>query len=160
MAIFVEGMQCSLCGKPMTLDQELVGFPPFIPNTLDPLYFINDATLHAHCFYNHPLATKSLERLREGRKTSNHICAVCGQKIDHPDDYFLLGHLTDEPTHPLYAYNYLQFHKSHLPNWDHLLKAYELLMELKHSGTWGGKSLDWMLQHLESALRSQKDNSD
>lgn len=164
MAIIVDGMKCPLCGKPLEEWQQIVAFSPFVNNERDPLWVFSDGAFHAQCFLNHPLAEKAqarqkeiLERLGPG----NRFCVVCGREITDPDDYFTVGHLTEDENHPLYRYNYTQAHRSHLNTWSEMSYVYELIEDLKHTQTWRNAALDRLLVELResSSLKLRHDAS-
>ncbi len=152
MAILIYGKtECPLCRKLIQRGQEVVTFSPFVSNELDPLWVFNDGAFHAGCFYEHPLAEEAQARYNEVRERhgpGNRFCVVCKREIRDPDDYFAVGHLVEDVFHPLYSYNYTQTHRSCLPKWAELPYVYELLEDLKQSGSWRGKSLDELLAEL------------
>jgi hypothetical protein len=156
MAIIIRGKsKCSLCGAIIQEGQEVVAFPPFVPNELDPLWIFNDGAFHADCFYSHPLASKAQTRYKEIKAHTgpgNRLCAVCKKQIKDPDEYFTLGHLTGDESHPLYSYNYMQAHQSCLPEWPELPYLYEQVEKLMHSGTWEGRALERLLADLIRAV--------
>jgi len=78
---------------------------------------------------------------------------VCSKLITNPDDYFTIGHLTDNSASPLYAYNYTQAHTSCLPRWAELRPVYKLVNELYLSGSWRGDALKAVLLKLEEAIQ-------
>jgi hypothetical protein len=128
-----------------------VSFPPFIGNEKDPLYLFHDSAFHAECFRQHALAESALILLQEMEtKTapSNRRCAVCEQPLNDPDDYFSLAHLVSDRIHPLYLYNYGQFHLTCLSQWPERKRLISLLSALEASGQWKGKSLKWLLDRL------------
>ena len=155
MAIVVFGTPCPLCGGSIEEGQEVVMFPPFIENEIDPLWLFNDAVFHENCFCCHSLAAQAEARYAEMKQklqSGPKICAVCGDVISNPDDYFVIGYLTADRTHPLYQYNYTQFHRSHLPRWLPLPLVYEQLRELQRLGVWKGRALEWWLSEVRKAL--------
>ena len=159
MAILIRGAtKCSICNKVMQEGDEVVSFPPFIPNELDPLYFFHDAAFHADCFHSHRLAGLAQKRYREleERALPPYIDTISGEIVDDPDDHFTFGHLTDNKSNPLYIYNYAHLSRSHLPSWAELDRAYELIKQLQSSGTWKGSVLDWIIDVLEDAIRKRR----
>ena len=151
MALLLPGMKCPLCGQPINKNQKVVGFGSFISNQLDPLWIFNDRCFHANCFYHHPLAEKATTRHQEFQERlllSPRICAICNHGITNPDDYFCIYHLMENQESPLYRYNYMQLHRSCMKTWSELPYLYKLLEDLKHSGTWEGKVLDFLLTHI------------
>ena len=152
MAILIFGKsKCSICGAVIQDGQEIVSFPPFVGNELDPLYLFHDTAFHEECFRRHPLAETASLLIREMQvKTApnNRRCAVCTQAISDPDDYFTLGHLVSDKDHALYPFNYAQFHSSCLPQWEQRAYVTDLLSALQASGKWKGGSLKWVLDRL------------
>jgi hypothetical protein len=154
MALIVTGMPCRICGQPMNSSQGLTTFTAFVSNQSDPVFFFNDAAFHTTCFEKHPLAEKAMKRMDEVLEHCRYdkrICTVCNHIITDPDDYFGFFHLTEDVEHPLYPYNYLHFHLSHLAEWEDLPRAYQLIKVLRDSGTWTGKGLDYLLQAIENS---------
>jgi hypothetical protein len=144
MAILVPGMRCPLCYLPMMAGDKLASFPPFVANKKDPLIFFSDAVFHAHCFRAHPLADRATDRyeaikahLGPGRR----LCAACAQPIINPDDYFTAGHLTDNPSSPLFEFNYVQLHRSHFGRWDKFPTFRRLVEEFQSSDAWDGRPI-------------------
>jgi len=152
MAILLLGKTvCPICGVVIQDGQKSVSFPAFVGNQLDPLFLFHDAVFHEECFCQHPLAETATMLLREMQvKTAprNRRCAVCGQPINDPDDYFALGHLVTDNAHALFPYNYAQFHRNCLPKWSHRAYVKDLLVDLQASGKWQGDSLKWILARL------------
>jgi hypothetical protein len=157
VAIFIEGMTCPLCGTPMWTNpgQEIVCFSPLVSNLRDPLILFDDGCFHEHCFSRHPLAEKALARqqeLLEHSKPWPPSCAVCGHTITHPDDFFTLGHLTEDEDHPLYRFNYLKTHIRCLSEWEDLGRVIDLLEALNRSEIWDGPALDRLLSEMRPIL--------
>src|ERR1035437_1320520 len=146
MAIVITGKTiCALCGQVIAERQEVIGFPPFIPNEADPLHIFSDQAFHAACFRLHPLSRGAEARyveLRERSAPATRMCLICGRAIADPDDYLGLGHLTADATKPIHEFNYAQFHRTCLARWTELERVCGLLRELKASGTWQGLALD------------------
>jgi hypothetical protein len=80
------------------------------------------------------------------------IDAITNVLITDPDDYFTLGHLSDDENDPLYPYNYVHLRRSMLSSWTDLEKVYLLVKKLEASGTWKGIGLKWAADVLEKAL--------
>ena len=71
--IFLDLSVCAICGNVLRKGEELVAFPPFEGNELDPMYFFSDAGFHAACFLTHPLkdeAAREMEAYRARPKPS------------------------------------------------------------------------------------------
>lgn len=158
MAIIIRGKtNCHFCGAVIDDGQEVTSFPHFINNELDPLSVFDDGAFHSECFRNHPLAEKARNRYEEilqRNDPANRNCVVCNRRITNPDDYFTIGHLTDDATAPLYDYNYTHAHSSCLPDWVELRRIYKLIGDLHSSGSWRGHALESILRELEEAKQS------
>lgn len=144
---------CNICGQVIGENDEAVGFSPFVMNAADPLFRFDDAAMHATCFASHPLAEKAKARYEEVRSRlapSQRICMICSKKISDPDDYFGLGHLVDSPDSKLYRFNYAQFHRSCLSQWEDLPSLVGSLVELDESGTWKGDRLKALVRELRN----------
>jgi len=132
VALLIRGASsCPICNQVIQVHDDVISFPPFIPNEFDPLYLFHDANFHRDCFLNHPFAnaaTKRYEELETHHQTR--IDVITNTPITDPDDYFMLGHLTDDATDPLYRYNYLHLRRSKLSNWTDLEKVYRLIKAL------------------------------
>jgi hypothetical protein len=153
--LFYGKTECPLCGKVVNKGQDIVSFPAFVGNELDPLWMFNDASFHAECFNEHPLAQNAKSRyaeIRERQGAGNRFCVVCKQEIRDPDDYFAVGHLVEDVLDPLYLYNYTQAHRTHFTMWAELPYFYELLVELKESGAWSEGGLDRLLADLRGLI--------
>lgn len=156
MALVIRGeTKCQFCGNVLDEAQELISFPHFVANEMDPLWLFCDGAFHAECFYAHPLAQVAQRRYEDivaHNGPGNRACVVCKNEINTPDRYFTLGHLTEDPTAALYRYNYVQAHSSCLPKWRELASVITLIRDLKESGTWKGDVLDHLLIELEKAI--------
>jgi len=157
MAIIIRGhTKCRFCGSVIEEGKEVTSFPHFVNNELDPFSVFDDGAFHSDCFYKHPLADNAEKRYEEILKRngpSNRVCVVCNKPITDPDDYFTIGHLTDDQAAPLCAYNYTQAHSSCLSHWAELRQVYELVKDLQLSGKWGGEGLKSVLLDLEKAIQ-------
>jgi hypothetical protein len=155
MAILIEGMDCPICGRQLKDEDEKTMFTPFVGNTFDPLIIFSDATLHKECYLKHPLAKEAQRRYNEQTERNlriNRICNVCKNDIKHPDDYFGVGHLTNDSKSPLYQYNYLHLHRSCIKYWNDFSNFNRLIIDYRDSGKWGGKGLDYIKNTLEKSL--------
>lgn len=52
MAIYVEGMKCSICGEKLDGDQDTIGTPHFIHDESNHLWRYSDLVMHKVCFMN------------------------------------------------------------------------------------------------------------
>lgn len=156
MAIVIRGStRCLMCGQVIEEGQAVVAFPPFVANIHDPLWYFNDAAFHATCFAEHRLAQECLQRYTEvvGHAGPDHrVCVVCRQKITEPDDFFTLGQVAIDDSDPLYPYNYLTFHRTHLAEWEPLSYVYELLTQKQRTREWEGLALDCLLKIMAEEL--------
>jgi hypothetical protein len=114
MAIFTVGMICPICAEKILGTDEVVMFPPFVPNKRDSLYLFSDGVFHRTCFDGHPLSGKATKYGNEARNQAlpwNRVCVACNQLITDPEDYFSAGYLTNDRASPAFVFNFVQFHK-------------------------------------------------
>jgi hypothetical protein len=146
-------MPCSISGRSIESSEEAVLFPPFTGNEADPLFIFSDAVVHKDVFEKHPLATRLQDRLEAARRQAepgNLRCRICAELITHPDSYFGLGYLVDDPRHPLYQFNYAHFHRAHLAAWSQRSALISELDELNRSGAWRGEGPSRLLAMIRS----------
>lgn len=152
MAVIVRGTtQCRLCRQVIAEGDDVMAFSAFVPNTKDPLWRFSDAAMHRRCFEADPDARRAStrwEQTLEQTGPGHRECAVCGSEVLEPEDHFTLGHLTDDPSSPLFVYNYTHLHRSHLPGWADLKEVLALVEELSESETWGGGALRPVVEEL------------
>jgi hypothetical protein len=151
MAIFISGVPCRLCGEPMSSAQDVVMFGAFVANQAAPLLLFSDGSFHAACFQRHPLADAALARYQECQERispSKRICIACERLITDPDDYLGVGHLVDDPAHPLNSLNYAHFHRTCLPRWPGVQGLLKELETLNVSGTWKGAALEKLIGEI------------
>jgi hypothetical protein len=82
MALFIPGAICPICEKPIGSASEIVMFPPFVANRLEPLFVFSDAVVHADCLAGHPLAAQAMKLREEAGRSSqprNRVCATLGK---------------------------------------------------------------------------------
>ena len=77
-------------------------------------------------------------------------CLICTELITHPDSYFGLGYLVDDPQHPLHQFNYAHFHRAHLAAWPQRPALLSGIEELNRLGVWRGKGPTRLLAILRS----------
>lgn len=152
MAIYLpEKTICKLCGEIIKASDRTVMCPPFSANKLDKLYFFSDGVFHLQCFNSNPLAVEVTNRIVQSKElTKAKLCVVCREVITEPDNYFTLGHLTDDKNHLLNKYNYTQIHRSCIGNWVDRNKVLSALRRLENSGAWSGIGLEWLLTTLQA----------
>ncbi|MFN0113010.1 MAG: hypothetical protein ACKVZH_29470 [Blastocatellia bacterium] len=152
MAVFIIGKtRCPFCKQTIAEGQEFISFPPFVPNEFDPLWVFNDNVFHIDCFNREPLSSKAELRFQEFKQKvsyDNRVCIICSKQIMDPDDYFTLGHLTENKKEALFKYNYLLAHRSCLAGWTELPVLCQELEQLNQSGVWGGKGLERLIAEL------------
>lgn len=118
MALFLPGMLCSLCEKPMNEDDNIISFPAMMENPADELYFAYDATFHRACLEKHSSYRQLMDRLAIYHNAidqpfeKRHECVSCHTVIVHYDEYMPLGFFTCDPANPLYVLNYRGCHKN------------------------------------------------
>jgi hypothetical protein len=156
MVLVIRGAtRCAICHQLLVIDDDIVAFPPFVSNRIDPLYRFSDAAFHARCFHANPLSEDAERRraeLASMTERARRLCVVCGVRIEKPDEYLALGHLGERGEGPLERFNYLQFHRQHLPQWPDLGELIGMLEEAKRDGRWDGPAIDWLLDELRRAL--------
>jgi len=144
MAIFVPGMPCSLCQRPITATDDVVMFSPFVADCSDPLSVFSDAIAHTSCFVQHPLsteATKWHDEATRQRESAARVCVVCTKPIADPDDYFGTGLLSRDPATPLFDFNHVHLHRSHAARWIRFEELRRLMDNAQASGSWQGPAL-------------------
>ena len=130
-------------------------FAAFISNELDPLRAFDDGAFHQSCFSRHPFATEVRRRFEEYvEQTSQRKCAVCGAEFIDPSDFVPVGHLSDNPSDPLHAFNYLCFHRSHLQAWPDRERLYRELSARLSSGELRSSGYEVLLAALSAPERS------
>ncbi len=131
-------MSCPICRKPIEGTPGAY-LPNFVRNRRDPLYALTDGAFHGECFSNHPLRELALRRSEERNKkvrSASLRCVVCGERIR--EDWYNTDFLTDDPASPLYEFNYLPFHRSHLRLWPRFEEFRRLVEEFERSGAYEG----------------------
>lgn len=158
MALFIPEMHCRLCGEPIVTGEEAQLFPLFTGNEADLLFIFSDAVTHKTCFERdkrHDFASLRLAEFSTAQRRRPRICSGCDLQIASPDDFFGLGHLTDNPGSALYRWNYAQFHRSCLPHWTELPKVIELGVHEIEAGRWRGKAMERLIDELRRAIANK-----
>jgi hypothetical protein len=151
MGIFVTGMNCRLCGKPVTSKDETTSTAAFVQNEADPLWELSGGLFHVRCFQGHPLAQKAEARYQQFLELTGpgkRVCLVCSSEITNPDEYLPVGFLSEVSGDPLAIYNYAQFHRSCLPKWQDRARLKQLLTAAISSGRVRGKAYDWLVKQF------------
>ena len=155
MAIVILGKTtCTLCGRVLYGDDDVVSFPPLFYNQRDPAWILNDAGVHRACLLDHGLADRALQKLQdfETHRGQPKVCIVCNQEITDPADYFSTGPLGEGPDDPLQAVSWIEAHLSHLPGWEQTPELVRVLEESSHSSEWEGDVLEQILAKIRSVL--------
>ena len=143
MAIFFPGMKCPLCGERIERDQGRRLFPPFVRNSLDSLYVFHDATVHEECLAN-DLRIKRLEDILSKRSASrrgSQTCLVCHGSIANSQDLYSTDYITSDAKDQLFIYNFLNFHRDHLKQWESWSEFRRLATERQVSDVWCGPAI-------------------
>jgi hypothetical protein len=136
MALIGKNSKCSLCGEAIG-SEPAAGLSHFVRNKKDPLFVLSDAPMHRRCYLASPLREQALNRMEERkRRLRERVCVVCGQPIR--DEWYTTDHLTDDPDSPLFPYNYLHFHRTHLAVWKDLERFRELVRDAERTGAYEG----------------------
>jgi len=149
MALFVLGMKCVICSKPIDRPDRVALFRPFVSNECDPLWMFNDRAFHSSCVDEHPFGAKARARQKEVIELgapSARPCAVCNRIITSPDEFLPLGFFSEAG--PLSRYNYLRFHRSCLPRWQDLTRFLNLFRAEVASGGMKGQAIVALLKDL------------
>jgi hypothetical protein len=156
MALIIPGKTyCAICNELIEENDDLIGLPSFCGNRADRLYMFNDAAMHKRCFEQHPDSSDVTRRVEEQYRRAGpgtHKCLICNELISNPDDYIHLGFLVESEEHPLFQFNYSQFHKSCLPTWTDAHRLIDLIEALDRSGKWKGNMLKFLSTQLRSGL--------
>jgi len=155
MALFIPGLPCRLCGKPVASGEERL-FPAFCGNEADSVYFYNDAVVHQSCFERDPLAPAVEARLQESLATplpAHQPCSVCGNLVSRPDEFFSFGHLTNDAGNRMHAWNYLSFHRECVGRWPELPSLIGLAEAELASGRWQGPGPTLFVEELKNGGR-------
>lgn len=162
MSLFVSGMPCRICGKPISNEDQKIQFSPFITNEADPLFFFNDGTFHRTCFDNHSLASKVLmirELAKPNASVANRISFISGKQLSDPNNCLSLGYLTTDPNDPLSEFNFAHFSKLELVSWDRLNELICMLSDARDQGRLRGRGINWLIEQLRSQRRNPFTNS-
>lgn len=152
--IFLGLTPCVICGAKLDTGEDITGFPPFVYNQADPLLPFHDAGAHLACLEKHPFGREAMRRVDEllaNTGPGHRICETCNKQIEHPDEYFGIGHLTSDETDPAFRFNYSQFHVSCIRDWSELRYLQDTLDALARSGTWG-PNLDWLIAEIKKLI--------
>ena len=155
MALFIPGMHCRLCGEAIRSQDDAKLFPLFTGNEADPLFIFSGAVTHKICFEQdprHDFGSLRLADFSASQKKRPRTCLVCGMQIASPDDFFGVGHLTDDPESILYKWNYAQFHRSCLPHWAELSRFIELGVRELKADRWRGEAMEQLIHVMRGSM--------
>lgn len=157
MALYIPGQPCSICHKPIGTG-EVVGLPPFTTNDADPLFLLSDGVFHRACLEAHSEVKRLQKRLKDfdrARSERVKICAVCGNEISNPDEYFTLGFLGEDERAK--RWNYTNFHRDCLGLWADLPLVIRWTEWAVEVGGWTTDSIRWLAGKLSVATRNSQD---
>lgn len=136
MALITPGTKCVLCQQVLDT-RPVVAFGHFCRNRRDPLFIFSDAAVHPACFEASPLRDQVRRRVQERKlRMGERTCEVCRSAV--LGDWYTTDHLTDDPADPLFRFNYLHFHRAHLPAWSELDRFRDLIREFQSSERYDG----------------------
>lgn len=163
MAIFIAGKTtCPLCDRVIQPEEESVNFPPIFLNRHHDVFEITDAVVHRACLTGRPYAQLALSKLSayERQHGRPKACAICGQFISDPDDYFGTGPLSDEPSELISRLDWFQAHIGCLQDWEGRPALIRDLLDASLSEDWEGDALTALAARIEefgaSAANHQK----
>jgi hypothetical protein len=144
---------CGLCGGPIDALKAWLSFSAFVSNESDPLYRFNDAAFHEDCLDADPLGNVCLSLWSEflaKRGPDGLPCEVCSEPILHFRDHLSLGLISSDRKSSLYAFNFLQFHRSHVARWSARVKVTAMLRIGLSDQSIGGVGFLKLVDELES----------
>lgn len=154
MAILLRGKsKCPICDDVIQEGEEATLFPHIVLNQADPLFYLSDAACHTRCVRTSSLG---LEMLAESERYLNcsgpgkRKCAVCGQEIEDPDEYFFIAYLGDPRRTPLGEFNYVHLHKAHISRWRFHNRFLALATEALSTQAWKGPALAELIRVVET----------
>jgi hypothetical protein len=153
MALLIFGKtQCGLCNRVLEQGEAVRSFPAFAVNEQDPLLLFSDGSFHQACLDADKRKNDVLYRVEElvaNTGPGKRACAVCKAQVTDPDDYLLIGHLSDREADPLRQFNYTHLHKSCLPRWEKKELFGRLARAALTSRFWRGNYLNNLLKDLK-----------
>ena len=152
MPILIRGKTiCDVCSRTIGEGEDVLGVPPLISNSLDPLFKYNDRVFHVGCMEGTPDFQKlvSLITLWEDRSRDK-VSFLSGKVITSPDDFFILPYLGEAAR--LARFSFRVCSKYDLSKWDGLPALIEGLDDLQSSGAWGGDALVKLTAELKAII--------
>ena len=131
---------CCICEKVIEQGEVYRGFPPFISNVKDPLYFFNDASFHIECIKSHPSGNRAIKFADDfiiNTSPTNRRCIVDNKRIENIEDYIFMGLLTSNDNEELFEFNFTTLNKKNLNKWTHRKRFIEVAIKFELDGKWG-----------------------
>lgn len=153
--LFIGSTLCTLCDKVVNEGDSYQSFPAFIMNELDPCFIFTDGAFHEACVRNHAQGADALRRVDEWKLNvgpGRRKCAVCGHQVTEPDDYLLIGKLSDCENDPLRLFNYTHLHRSCVSRWNRASAFVDLASAALGSGSWKGGWLAQLIEDVKASL--------
>ena len=60
VTIIFNKSKCGICGNVIKKEKDIVGFPHYVGDENDPLFYFSDGGFHEACFLSHPLKDRVL----------------------------------------------------------------------------------------------------
>ena len=151
MALFVEGMICELCGKPMHSSEKIQMFPEMIQNRSEKLHVFSDGVFHFECVASHSLGdcAKKVAFEQTCFFKSEKKCSVSGNPILVEDVEATLF-LTSNEMLQAHKFNFKWYSRSVLKRSNVLQVLLSALEELQDSQTWNADDLKPLADHFRS----------
>jgi hypothetical protein len=113
---FRSSLPCPICGRQVTTADELLRLGFLVADVVDPLFYLNESTVHAACVESHGLR-EEIVRASVGAKVQARPCVVCMDDVSTTGPDLTLGYLTSQKASPLYRYSFLAIHNQHYDAW-------------------------------------------
>lgn len=111
---------CALCRAPVSPD-DARRLPFRCHNPADPLWGLNEATVHVDCLEATGIGrqwTRTLAHVSAGQKGWPPMCDACGARIRRPDELFgCVGFVSSDPAAPVYRFGGVCVHTSCVRDW-------------------------------------------
>lgn len=150
MAMYVPGVPCGLCGRPVRSDEDHVLFPPFTGNRRDPLYVFSDGVFHRSCVVSDPRGGQAerVAAITVQARPSSQRCAVCGESFAGPETYFTTAYLGAAE----HGWNFLCLHPTCFTHWTRAGAFRKRVEQMQRGDLWDGPrivfepSLAWTME--------------
>lgn len=136
--IFTGNTKCRICGEVLQEDDDICGFPAFLSNPKDVLYFFSDGAFHRSCAEKHPLGRKVMEIVEEVTQTppAEKICEISGKPVDTIENFMYFGVLTSDEKEELYKFNFVTLNKRYLSQWKRREEFIRVATKFRDEGKW------------------------